>query len=158
MTKVLDAGVLRDATPDEIAEIEVRQVVALPAAALAAVAKTYRDVDGIHEAAVGSRATEYADAEIAARAFVAAGYAGTVSDYVAGFALNNPTGIAQTNQWAADQIIARADAFHAAKLALRSQRFARQAEMRAATTDEELATAVSAWDGFIATVRAQLGL
>jgi hypothetical protein len=131
---------------------------ALTAACVAAVAKTYADVDSVVRDAVGLRFEEYKDAEIDARAFAASGYAGDAPESVACHARSNPTGVAQTDQWAADQIIARADAFAAAKLSMRSNRMDRQADMRAATTASELASAGAAWDSFIATTRAQLGL
>lgn len=124
----------------------------------AAVARCYPDIDAIYADAVGNRTEEYRDAESDARSFKAAGYVGTVSDYVHDFALHNPTGTAQTDQWAADQIIARADAFASAKLSMRSQRFASQAAMRAAATNADLDSAVSAWNSFIATTRQNLGL
>lgn len=124
----------------------------------AAIAKTYIDVDAVYEAAIGRRATEYADAESEARAYAAAGYTGVAGEYVAGFARRNPTGIVQTSQWAAQQIMGRADAFNNAALSMRTTRFDRQADMRAATTAAELATAVTAWNNFIATTRAQLGV
>lgn len=124
----------------------------------AAIAKTYQDVDAIYTAAVGNRTDEYQEAEKAARAYVAAGYTGPVSQYVSDFALSNPTGVAQSNAWSADQIIARADAFHAAKLSMRSKRFSSQAGMRAATTMEELNAAVTNWSGFVVSLRAGLGL
>lgn len=130
----------------------------LPPQIEAAIAKTYRDVDSIYTAAVGNRTDEYREAEDAARAYVAAGYTGSVSAYVSDFALSNPTGVAQTDAWSADQIIARADAFHAAKLSMRSRRFSSQADMRAANTMEELNAAVADWSGFIVNLRAQLGL
>lgn len=130
----------------------------LPAAIAAAIAKTYLDVDAVYDDAIGRRGTEYAEAEADARTFIAPGYTGVASAYVSDFALNNPTGVQQTDTWAANQIIARADAFRNAQLSMRSTRFARQKDMRAATTEAGLATAVGAWDGYIATLRVQLGL
>lgn len=124
----------------------------------AAIARTYPDVDKVHFDAVGNRATEYQEAERAARAFADAGYEGEAEDEVHGFALNNPTGQAQTDRWAADRIISQADAFRTAQRMMRSVRFQRQAEMRSATTPEELNAIVAAWSGFIAGLRVQLGL
>lgn len=124
----------------------------------AAIAVTYADVDAVYSDAVGQRGPEYTDAETDARAFVAAGYAGTPSPYVSDFAAHNPTGAVQSNQWAADNIIARADAFKSAKLAMRTTRFVRQAEMRAATSAADLDAAVAKWKGFIVGLRAALGL
>lgn len=124
----------------------------------AAIAKTYADVDKVHFDAVGNRATEYQEAEAAARAFAAGGFQGEADDDVHSYAIDNTTGEVQTDQWAAENIIARADAFRAAQKAMRNTRFKRQAEMRAAATPEELTAVVAAWDGFIAGLRAQLGL
>jgi hypothetical protein len=130
----------------------------LDALKAAAIGRTYADVDAVYDAAIGRRATEYQDAEVAARAFADAGYAGDASEYVSDYALHNPTGEEQTNQWAAEQIIARADAFRAAQKAMRTQRFASQAALRTAATPEQLAAAQAAWDGFIAATRADLRL
>lgn len=124
-----------------------------------AIQQTYLDVDAVYEAAIGRRATEYAEAETAARAYVEAGYpAGAASPYVADYALHNPTGEKQTDRWAADNILARADAFRAAQLAMRSTRFERQKEMRDAATKADLDAVVAHWNGFIAALRAQLEL
>jgi hypothetical protein len=119
---------------------------------------TYADVDAVTAAAVGNRVEEYRDAEAAARAFVVAGYEGDVDEYVSSYAQYNPTGEEQTNAWAADQIIARADAFRDAQKAMRTRRFASQAEIRLAQTPEELTAAVQVWGGFIAGIRLALGV
>lgn len=123
-----------------------------------AIARTYPDVDAVYDAAIGRRTSEYERAEEAARAYKAAGFTGPVSDYISGHARSNPTGQHQTDEWAAQQIIERADAFRWAELQMRNVRFDRQADMRAATTHDELQTAVAAWDGFISWLRVQLGL
>jgi len=125
----------------------------------AAIAKTYADVDAIYDAAVGRRVSEYARAEEAARAYLAAEVEpSVVSDYITGHATNNPTGQQQTNEWAARQIIERADAFRWAELQMRNVRFARQADMRAAVSPEELATAVGGWEEFLTWLRSTLDL
>lgn len=121
-----------------------------------AIAQTYLDVDAVTLAAVGQRGEEYKSAEAAARDFSAAGYVGEPVADVSSYAQFNPTGEAQSNRWAADQIIARADAFRAAQTAMRCQRFEAQATMRGAQDTAALAVAVSAWESFIASVRAQL--
>jgi hypothetical protein len=154
-------GELRDATDEEIAEINARDAGApidLESLQASAIARTYTDVDAVYEAAIGRRATEYQKAEEAARAFAAAGYEGEISTYVSGWAQYNPTGQAQSNRWAADQIIARADAFRTAEESMRNIRFQCQAQMRAAEDAEQLAAAVATWDSFIAGTRAALGL
>lgn len=124
-----------------------------------AIAKTYVDVDAVYDAAVGRRATEYEEAEAAARAYLAAdGEPAVVSEYITGHAQNNPTGQQQTNAWAARQIIERADAFRWAVLQMRSVRFARQADMRAASSAAELAVAVADWEEFLTWLRSTLDL
>ncbi|KQQ89551.1 hypothetical protein ASF77_23455 [Massilia sp. Leaf139] len=124
-----------------------------------AIARTYADVDAVYEAAIGKREPEYAAAEEAARFYLAALVKPVpVSDYITGHARSNPTGKQQTNEWAARQIVERADAFKWAKLQMRNVRFDRQAEMRAATTPEQLAAAAAAWADFITWLRSTLGL
>lgn len=123
-----------------------------------AIARTYVDVDAVYRDAIGYRATVYAIAEADARAYKAGGYTGEVSEYVAGYARKNYTLAAQSNQWAADQIILRADAFRVAELAMRNTMFACQVDMRAASSPEALVVAIATWNGFIAALRAQLGL
>lgn len=122
------------------------------------IAKTYEDVDKVVKDAVGNRTEEYKDAEVAAQAYKAAGYTGTVPADVQCYATHNPTGAVQTGQWAADDILGKATAYAQAKLAMREQRFASQSAMRAATTNAEIDSAVAVWDGFIANVRTQIGI
>jgi len=135
------------------------EVVPLAELQAAAIAKTYPDVDAVYDAAIGRRATEYANAEAAAREYLATEVRPTVvSGYITGHARSNPTGQQQTNEWAAYRIIERADSFRWAELQMRNVRFDRQADMRAAIAPEELAAAVREWDGFITWLRATLGL
>jgi hypothetical protein len=143
---------------EKTAEQLAAEAASLQADIEAAVRRCYPDVDAVTRDAVGERTEEYRDAEAAARAFVAAGYEGEVDGDVSSYAQHNPTGAAQTNAWAADGIIARADAFKVAKKTMRSQRFASQAAMRAAATPAQLASAIANWDAFIADTRATLGL
>jgi hypothetical protein len=124
----------------------------------AAIARTYADIDAVVWDAVGNRTEEYKEAETDARSYKVAGYADPVPPSVACYALHNPTGEERSGQWAADDIIARADAFAGAKLAMRATRFASQSAMRTAATDADLSAAVSAWNDFIASIRSQLGL
>lgn len=141
------------------AELVWVETAVLPSLLAAALAQTYLDVDAVYKDAIGMRATEYARAEEFARAYLAADPGPTVvSGYITGHAQHNPTGIQQTNDWAAQQIIERADVFRWAELQMRNVRFARQADMRAAATPEELAVAVDTWNGFITYLRALLGL
>ena len=156
--QVMEDGVLRDATADEIDEVLARHAINLDAMKVAAIAKAYTDVDAVIGAAIGNRAEEYKDAEAAAREYLVSGGEGDADVAVSSYAMYNPTGELQTNAWAAKQIIQRADAFRAAQKAMRAERFARQAEMRMASTKEELAVAVDSWQGFISNVFASLEL
>lgn len=122
-------------------------------------AKTYTDVDAVYLAAVGSRTKEYEEAEAAARAYMAAETKPmVVSDFITSHAEHNPEGEVKTNEWAAQSIIERADAFKWAVRQMRSVRASSQAAMRAATTDAELAQAVTEWNDFIAWLRGVLDL
>lgn len=123
-----------------------------------AVDKCLTDVDQVTLAAVGARGKEYVKAEVEARAFKAANYEGPAHSYVSSYALYNPTRETKTNKWAADVIIARADAFEAAEEALRTERFRLQHAMYGADNDAELAFPVAEWNGFINGLRAQLGI
>lgn len=124
-----------------------------------AIARTYVDVDAVYAAAVGNRTVEYTKAEAAARAYLTAEVKPSpASSFVTGHALNNPTGQVQSEAWAAQQIVEKADAFSWAVGHMRDVRFARQADMRAATTPEELAAAVASWANFITWLRATLDL
>jgi len=118
----------------------------------AAILKTYGDVDYIYTLAVGMRGEEYRTAEADARAYKAAGYTGTPSAYITGWAAAKGL----TNVQSADAIIARADALAAAKIALRNQRFTSQSAMQAASTSATLKVATDAWDIFIANIKASL--
>tara|TARA_R110000822_G_scaffold301108_4_gene424841 strand:+ start:11211 stop:11813 length:603 start_codon:yes stop_codon:yes gene_type:complete len=130
----------------------------LPTLKAAAIAKTYIDVDAVYQDAIGNRVSEYSEAEAVALAYQAAGYTGDVSEFISAFALSNPTGIEQTNEWAANAIIAQAEAMRTAQLAMRTTRFDKQKLMREATTEAELTTAVSEWNSFITATRTALGL
>lgn len=124
-----------------------------------AVAETYLDVDAIYEDAVGQRVTEYTEAEAEARAYLAADpKPDLVSDYIAGHAINNPTGQLQSPTWAAQQIVERADAFKWARLQMRNVRFLQQNEMRDASTVVELDFAIAKWEDFLRWLREILGL
>lgn len=123
-----------------------------------ALARCYADIDAIVTEAVGNRAEEYKDAEIEARAFIESGCVEPAPRSVQTFSQKNPTMQVQTAEWAARQVIGRADALSKAKADMRDQRFISQYDMRAATTNEELTLAVGAWSDFIATTKGTLGL
>jgi len=126
---------------------------------LAAIARTYVDVDAVYAAAVGNRTPEYTEAEAAARVYLAADPKPTVvSEFITDHAQGNPTGEVQTNEWAAQQIVEKADVLKWAVRQMRKVRFARQGDMRTAGTSKELAAAVGEWRDFITWLRATLGL
>jgi hypothetical protein len=125
----------------------------------AAVAETYVDVDKVYTDAVGNRTMEYTIAEAEARAYLAAEVKPeSVSSFIEGPALSNPTGEVQSYEWASQQIVERADALKWAVGRLREVRMARQKDMRAATSEMELAMAVATWMDFIRWIRGVLGI
>jgi hypothetical protein len=111
-----------------------------------------QDVDAVYASAVGNRATEYQKAEEQARSYRAVGYSGDVPKAVAAWA--NATG--KSAQWAADDIIATADAWHAAEDAIREQRLMCKQLARNATTDAALNLVRIQWSAFLTQIRAQL--
>lgn len=112
------------------------------------------DADAIYTAALGSRATEYAEAEAQAQAFKDAGYAGAAPAYVQAWA----DAKGQTAQWAADDILATAAAWRAAQTAIRANRLARKEAARNAADVAALATVTTAWQAFVVAIKAQLGV
>ncbi len=126
----------------------------LPEAIAALIKKIDADADAIYVAALGNRATEYAEAEAQAQAFANAGYAGVAPAYVQAWAdaKNKPS------QWAADDILATAAAWRTAQTAIRTNRLARKEEARKAADVAALATITAAWQVFVDAVKTQLGL
>ena len=111
------------------------------------------DADAIYAAKLGNRTTEYADAEIAAIAYRAAGYTGTVPEDVQSWA----TSTGSPAQWAADDIIATADSWRAAQKVIRARRLNCKEPARKATTQAELDAIEAQWSAFVAQIRMQLG-
>lgn len=111
------------------------------------------EVDAIYAFAVGNRTTEYQKAEAQARAYRAAGYGGETPNAVASWA--KATG--KSTQWAADDIIATADAWHTAEDTIRDVRLACKEAARNSKTEIELAAVRSQWSAFVTRMRAQLG-
>ena len=112
------------------------------------------DADQIYAAALGNRATEYAQAEADATGYKAAGYTGTVPGYVQAWA--EATGKSAT--WATDNILATAAAWRAAQAQIRSNRLACKEAARSATTMKQLTAAQDRWTVFVTAITAQLGL
>lgn len=111
------------------------------------------DVDAIYAAAVGNRATEYQKSEEQARSYRAADYAGDGPKAVTAWA--NATG--NSARWAADDIIATADAWHTAEDTIRDVRLMCKQRARNAQTEEALEAVRIQWAAFLAQIRAQLG-
>lgn len=118
------------------------------------VKKIDADADAIYAAALGNRATEYTQAEEQAIVYRSAGYSGDVPDYVQVWA----DAKGESAQWAADNIIATADAWRAAQTAIRAQRLLRKEQAKAATTQAELDAVATAWGGFVSLIKTQLGI
>lgn len=112
------------------------------------------DADAIYAAALGNRATEYAEAETQAQAFKDAGYAGDVPAYVQSWA--DTAGL--TTKAAADNILATAAAWRTAQEAIRAKRLACKQSAKAAKTGEALAVVAAEWGVFVTAIKAQLGL
>ena len=113
------------------------------------------DADSIYSAALGHRATEYAQAEAEAQAYKEGGYsASAVPDYVLAWA----TATGNTAQWAADDILSTAAAWRTAQTAIRSSRLACKEAVRKAADFDSLEAAKDAWQAASQAIRAQLGL
>jgi len=117
-------------------------------------AKTDADTDAIYASVIGERGVEYTIAEDEARAFQAGNYAGAVPPMIATYC----AGSGMTPQDATDYTLQLADAWRTAMLAIRQQRTATKTAITAATTQDELSTAMTYWDAFVAAMRSQLGV
>jgi len=144
-------------------QAEVLALVPVPAPSLAAqlatasaalVKQIDADTDALYAAVIGNRAAEYTVAEAEATAFAGGEYQGTVPASVASWA----TAKGWTAQAAADDIIATATAWRTAQAAIRAARLLRKEQARTAADLAALATTRAQWAGFVAAVRAQLGV
>ncbi|CAN7203350.1 hypothetical protein LJR118_000620 [Acidovorax sp. LjRoot118] len=129
-------------------------LVDLPADIASTLAGIDSDVDEIYRLAIGSRQAEYEEAERQAKAYEDAGYTGPVPPMVQCWA--DPKG--WTAQQAADEILQQAGIWRGAQQAIRAQRLASKEQARAAESPAGLAAVRAGWDGFVAAVRAQLGV
>ena len=144
----------RDATTEEAAEIDSRKAGAVTAAKSAAIRKIDVDVDVIYGAVLGNRAEEYRIAKEEAQAYKDAGYTGTVPASVSGYV----TAKGWTATQATDDILATAAAWLAAKDAIRAARLLRKEQVRIATTQADINTAMAAWQAFVVYIKGQLGI
>jgi len=112
------------------------------------------DVDGIYRDVIGNRGPEYDRAARDAYAYRAAGYNGPVPQYVATAVPSD----APDARAACDDIIAAAEGWEAAALAMRSTRLTAKGSLRAASTPAELEAITSGWSAFVGYLRSQLGV
>lgn len=112
------------------------------------------DCDSIINAVIGRRETEYITAEAQARAYVAAGYTGTVPDYVQNWA----TVKKQTAQWAADDIVNTSNMWRSSQETARFNRLQHKEDARNAATQTDLDAVITSWNTFVSTLKSNLGL
>lgn len=142
------AWTITDKTPEVIA---AEAASAILTARTALLKQIDADTDAIYLAVQGYRGPEYMLAETDATAYKDAGYTGTVPSSVQSWA----TAKSQTAQWAADDILATAAAWRTAQASIRAQRLARKEQARTAA---DLAPVATGWAGFVAAIRAALGV
>ena len=145
-------------TPEEEAELDSREsetaAAVFPNAKASALIQIDTDTDAINTAVMGSRAQEYELAEQHAQEYKAAGYTGTVPSSVQSWA----TAKSWTATQAADDIVATAGGWRAAQAAIRAARLLRKEQVRNAADTAGITTAMTAWAGFVAYMRGQLGV
>ena len=147
----------RDAALAFLAAGNAAEVVTQPALAqlkAALILKIDADIDAIYTVVVGNRFAEYQDAASEAKAFKDAGYTGAVGTSVAGWA----TVKAQTNTWAANDILATANSWKAAQAQMRSVRLTHKENARVATTNAQLAAVNGSWLATLAAIKTSLGI
>jgi hypothetical protein len=154
--QVLDHGVLRDATPEEIAEVQARRAATADVTLLRAalVTKIDADTDAIYAAAVGNRMPEYDRAASDAQAYKEAGYTGTVPTSVQTWA----SAKGWTTRQAADDVLRASSQLSAARDAIRTQRLNLKETAKQTTNVPALKNIEIAWDSFVINIRTQLGV
>lgn len=134
---------------DAIAEAESARVLAASKAAL--IRQIDADTDAIYRAVQGDRAMEYLQAESEAKQYKKDGYTGAVPDSVASWA----SAKGESTTWATDDILTTARGWRQAQSAIRATRLTCKEQARTAT---DLAPVAAAWNGFVVTIRAALGV
>lgn len=132
-----------------------RPPIPLATASAALVKQIDEDTDALYAAVIGNRAAEYTAAETEATAFADGGY---TADPAPASVASWATAKGWTAQAAADDIIATATAWRTAQAAIRAARLLRKEQARTAADLAALATTRAQWAGFVAAVRAQLGV
>lgn len=112
------------------------------------------DTDAIYGDVLGKRTEEYVLAATEAQAYKDAGCSGAAPSSVQSWA----TAKTWTATQATDDILATAAAWRGAQIAIRSARLARKEQVRTAIDSAGITTAMTAWAGFVAYMRGQLGI
>ncbi len=112
------------------------------------------DCDDIFAAVVGNRLSEYSASEADATAYKTAGYTGQVPMNVHCWALAK----GQSDQWAADNILATAEQWRGAQSLIRANRLGRKEDVKNSANAERVTIAMNAWDAFLVVIRKQLGI
>ena len=110
------------------------------------------DANQIYSDVMGTRATEYIEADNQAQAYKDAGYTGEVGEMVAAWAVAKE----QTAQWAADDILEKAAQWRQAQAVIRTQRLIHKQQAKAAMTHSALDDVTASWVVFIDTIRTEL--
>ena len=142
-TLVLDSGLLATAVAAALAELKA-----------AFTAQTYTDVAAIVSAVTRGIQDEYALAETEARAYITAGYTGTVPASVSSWA----TAKGWTATTAANDIAATATSWRSAQASMRATRLLRKEQGANAVDAAALAVIKAQWEAYIIAMRASLGV
>lgn len=126
----------------------------LPEASAELVARIDADVDAIYDKVMGRRQAEYERTEAEARAWADGGYEGPAPATVQSWAIAK----GWQAQAAADDILAVSAAWRTAQEVMRAQRLLRKEQARAALGSASLRAVEGTWTGFVAAIRAQLGI
>ena len=110
------------------------------------------DANQIYSDVMGTRATEYIEAENQAQAYKDAGYTGDAGEMVTAWA----TAMNQTAQWSADDILLKSAQWRQAQSVIRTQRLIHKQQAKAATTHSALTDVQSSWVAFVSAIRAEL--
>lgn len=153
MIKLID-GVAYEMTDDDVYLLNLQNEISITTRKNKIVIQIDSDADSIYVAALGNRATEYAQAESDATAYRADGYSGDVPGYVQAWA----TATFKSAQWAADDILSTAQGWRNTQAAIRLNRLTCKEIARNATTLTELHSVEAQWAGFLSAIKTQLGI
>lgn len=129
--------------------------VELTKAQKAALIKINDDDNRIYADVIGNKATEYTAAEIAAQEYKDAGYIGAVPELVQAWA---DAKLTWTTIQATEDILVQAAAWRQAASLIRRYRLKAKEDVKRATTIEEVNSAMIDWNGFVISIRTQLGV